>query len=183
NIDSVNLKNLNLTQDDIRYRGQLKADLATADPDFLNGDINIVNSLLAYNGERYALDSISLSAEATDSLKIINLTSEFLNATVYGNYKLTQLSVAVQDVIGTYYNPTKAVTTTSYDPQSFEFNAELTRSPFIRRVLPALTEMDPVTLFGNFSSEDKSINARLGASHVLYDGTLIDGVSFDINTA
>src|SRR5690606_14984434 len=63
--DSINLKNLKLTEDDIRYHGQLEADLATADPDFLNGDINIVNSLFSYNGERYALDSIRLSSEAT----------------------------------------------------------------------------------------------------------------------
>src|SRR5690606_36517525 len=58
NIDSINLKNLNLTQDEIRYHGQLEADLATADPDFLNGYVNLVNSSLSYNGKGYALDSI-----------------------------------------------------------------------------------------------------------------------------
>src|SRR5690606_29199181 len=141
NADSINLKNLKLTDDDIRYHGQLKADLATADPDYLNGDINIVNSLFSYNGDRYALDSISLSSEATDSLKIIGLESEFLNANIYGQYKLTQLSTAVQDVIRTYYNPTNITDTTTYDPQSFEFNAELTRSPLIQKIAPELIEI------------------------------------------
>ena len=183
NIDSIKLKNLNLTQDDIRYHGQLEADLATADPDYLNGDINIVNSLLLYNGEQYALDTIQLVSEATDSLKSINLSSEFLNANVFGKYKLTQMGTAVQDVIETYYNPTNSVDTTSYEPQNFDFNAELIRSPFIRRVVPELTEMDPITLFGNFNSDQKAINARIGASHILYDSTLVDDVSFDINTA
>src|SRR5690606_32331691 len=97
NIDSVNLQNLNLTQDDIRYHGQLEANLATADPDFLNGRINLVNSSLLYNGQGYALDSIQLISEATDSLKNINLVSEFLTATVFGNYKLTQVGTAIQD--------------------------------------------------------------------------------------
>src|SRR3546814_479397 len=32
-------------------------------------------------------------------------------------------------------------------------------------------------------SEVKSINMRLGAPHILYDGTLVDTVSFDVNTA
>src|SRR5690606_22718402 len=168
NADSINLKNLKLTDDDIRYHGQLKADLATADPDYLNGDINIVNSLFSYNGDRYALDSIRLSSEATDSLKIISLESEFLNAKVYGQYKLTQLSTAIQDVIRTYYNPTNAVDTSTYDPQNFEFSAEVTRSPLIQKMAPELTEMEPLTLFGNFASEEKSINARIGASHILY---------------
>ncbi|WP_165870345.1 translocation/assembly module TamB domain-containing protein [Albibacterium bauzanense] len=183
NADSINLKNLKLTEDDIRYHGQLEADLATADPDFLNGDINIINSLISYNGERYALDSIRLSSEATDSLKIIGLESEFLNANIYGQYKLTQLSTAIQDVIRTYYNPSSIIDTSTYDPQSFDFNAEVIRSPLIQEVLPELSEMEPITLFGNFASESKSINARIGASHILYGGTLVDGVSFDINTA
>src|SRR5690606_38693787 len=80
-------------------------------------------------------------------------------------------------------NPTNTISTASYDPQTFDFNAELVRSPLVERIVPALTEMDPVTLFGNFNSAERSINARLGASHILYDGTLIDTVSFDINTA
>lgn len=183
NIDSVNLKNLNLTQDDIRYHGQLEADLVTADPDYLNGDINVVNSRLLYKGEQYSLDTIQLVSEATDSLKSINLNSEFLNAAIFGKYRLTQLATAIQDVVEAYYNPTNKVDTTSYDPQVFDFNAELIRSPFIIRVVPELTEMDPVTLFGNFNSDQKAINARIGASHILYDSTLVDDVSFDINTA
>lgn len=183
NVDSLNLKNLNLVADDIRYHGRLEADLPTADPDYLNGDINVVNSLLLYNGERYALDSIKLHSEATDSLKFLNLEAEFMNAMVYGDYKLTQIGTAIQDVIETYYNPTNVIDTTSYDPQTFEFNAEIIRSPLIRRVAPALAEMEPITLFGNFASETKSLNARIGAPHVLYDSTLIDDVSFDINTA
>src|SRR5690606_26598769 len=106
-----------------------------------------------------------------------------MNAMVYGDYKLTQIGTAIQDVIETYYNPTNVIDTTSYDPQTFEFNAEIIRSPLIRRVAPALAEMEPITLFGNFASETKSLNARIGAPHVLYDSTLIDDVSFDINSA
>src|SRR5690606_21761413 len=89
----------------------------------------------------------------------------------------------MQDVIATYYNPSNIQDTSSYRPQTFDFNAEFVRSPFIRRMVPTLTEMDPVTLFGNFNSAERSLNARVGASHVLYDGTVIDDVSLDINTA
>lgn len=182
-VDSLNLKNLNLVADDIRYHGRMEVDLPTADPDYLNGDINVVNSLLLYNGERYALDSIKLHSEATDSLKLLNLEAEFMNAMVYGDYKLTQIGTAIKDVVETYYNPTNVVDTTSYDPQTFEFNAELIRSPLIIKIAPALSEMEPITLFGNFASENKSLNARIGAPHILYDSTLVDNVSFDINTA
>lgn len=182
-VDSLNMRNLNLTTDDIRYRGRLEADLPTADPDFLNGTVAIVKSDLIYKGEQFLLDSILLEATAADSLQTINLYSEFLTASVFGNYQLSQIGMAMQDVIATYYNPSNIQDTSSYRPQTFDFNAEFVRSPFIRRMVPGLTEMDPVTLFGNFDSQQRSLNARLGASHVLYDGTVIDDVSLDVNTA
>src|SRR5690606_13071249 len=54
-VDSINLKNLGLTNDNFRYHGQLLADFETADIDHLNGTIAIVNSSVAYNDERYSL--------------------------------------------------------------------------------------------------------------------------------
>ncbi len=181
--DSLNLKNLHITKDEIKYHGEIKGNFLTADPDFLNGHLYVVNSLLSYNGDVYPIDSISLTAEASDSLSLINLESEFLNAHIVGQYKLTELSAAVQAVLGSYYNPEQTVFTNEYSPQSFEFSAELIRSPLIRNLLPKLTEMDNIMLDGNFSSENKAINARLAAPHILYNDMLIDTVVFDLNTA
>jgi hypothetical protein len=182
-VDSIKLKNLNFTQDDIKYQGQLEGNFTTANPDFLNGHLYVVNSLLSYNGDVYPIDSISLTSEASDSFNLINLESEFLNAHLVGNYKLTELATAIQDVMASYYNPEQTSTTKEYSPQSFEFSAELNRSPLIENMLPALTEMNNITLDGNFSSAEKSINARLAAPHILYNGMLIDTVVFDLNTA
>jgi hypothetical protein len=182
-VDSVNLKYLKFTQDEIKYHGQIEGKFSTADPDFLNGHLYVVNSLLSYNGDLYPLDSISLTAEASDSLKIINLESEFLNAHIVGDYKLTELPTAIEDVLGTYYNPERKTITKEYSPQAFEFSATLIRSPFVRDLLPKLTEMKSINLDGNFNSADKSINARLASPHILYDGMLIDTVIFDLNTA
>jgi hypothetical protein len=182
-VDSVNLKNLKFTQDEIKYHGQVEGEFSTADPNFLNGHLFIINSLLSYNGDVYPIDSVSLTAEATESFKIINLESEFLNAHIVGDYKLTELPIAVEDVLGVYYNPEQKEITKVYSPQSFEFSATLIRSPLVRNLLPELTEMNPINLDGNFNSEYQSINARLAAPHILYNGMLIDTIVFDINTA
>lgn len=181
--DSINLKKLNFTDDDIRYHGKIEGEFSTADPDYLNGHLSIVNSELAYNGDTYPIDSISLTSEANDEFKFINLESGFLNAHIMGEYKLTELATAIQDVAQVYYNPEKIKVAKEYSPQAFEFSAELNRSPLIRNLFPTLTEMKNITLDGNFSSVDKSINARLAAPHTLYDGMLVDSVAFDLNTA
>ncbi|SEN10159.1 Family of unknown function [bacterium A37T11] len=183
--DTIKLKELKLTPDDIRYHGQLVADFSSANPDHLNGMLRVLNSSIFYNNAHYALDTLRLTAEAKDSTQRLIFDSEFLRAQMIGKYQLTALPLAFQDVIKTYYSPDTTHTgpVLKYAPQQFEFSAELIRSKTIQRLLPGLSEMQKVTLDGNFESTEKSINAKLLAPKIVYGGTIINDVGFDINTA
>lgn len=181
-VDSINLKNLRLMDDEFRYHGRLVADLETADIDYLNGTVDIVNSSIAYNDERYALDSVRLLAAAQDSSSLLQLRSEFLNAHIVGNFKLSELSASMQDIIAVYYQPDSVAPVFKYSPQQFDFSAQFTRSPFIKGLLPDLAEMEDVTLDGSFNSDEKLLLAKVTAPRIVYAGTTIDNVGFDINT-
>lgn len=181
-VDSVNLKNLGLLDDEFRYHGRLVADLETADIDYLNGTVDIVNSSIAYNDERYVLDTVRLRAAAQDSSTLMQLQSEFLNAHLVGNYKLSELSASMQDIVAMYYQPDSIAPVFEYSPQQFDFSAQFTRSRFIQGLVPDLTEMEDVTLDGSFNSDDKMLMAKAAAPHVVYAGTTIDDVGFDLNT-
>ncbi|MFD2969763.1 translocation/assembly module TamB domain-containing protein [Sphingobacterium bambusae] len=183
-IDSINLQNLKLMDQNFRYHGKIVADLETADPDFLNGSVIVSNSSIAYENDRYTLDTIALRASADSNRNTLVLNSEFLRAHLVGKYKLTQLGNSIQDIVQMYYNPKgEPATTLAYDPQNFEFSATLNNSRFIRDFLPDLEEMRDVTLDGTFDSESKSIMAKLIAPKILYGGTLIENVGVDLTTA
>jgi hypothetical protein len=189
-IDSLNTKNLKLTNDNIRFHGDFHANFDSADPDYLNGRIDLNKAIIAYNTDRYVLDTISLIAQSDTSQNLIQLRSEFLNAHMIGSYKLTSLATAFQDVLTTYYNPNPTInaktglpdTIPTYSPAQLEFGMTFRRSPLIIRVAPELTEMQPITLDGNFNSETKSINIKGVAPKAIYNGTEIQNVSFDLNT-
>ncbi len=181
-VDSVNLKNLGLLADDLRYHGRLVADLETADIDHLNGTVDIVNSSIAYNEERYMLDTVRLRAVAQDSSTMMQLQSEFLNAHMIGNYKLSELSASMQDIVAMYYQPDSVAPVFDYSPQRFDFSAQFTRSRFIQGLIPDLTELEDITLDGSFNSEDKMLLAKAIAPRVVYAGTTIDNAGFDLNT-
>lgn len=181
-VDSINLRNLGLMNDEFRYHGQLLADFETADIDHLNGTMSIVNSSVAYNEERYTLDTVMLRAVSEDSSNILQLNSEFLNAHMIGNFRLSELSASIQDIIAVYYQPDSIAPQFEYTPQRFDFSAQFTRSRFIRGLLPDLTDMDDITLDGSFNSEDKMLLAKATAPHLIYAGTTVDGVGFDLNT-
>lgn len=183
-LDSINLKNLKIMNDDFRYHGRVIADFETANPDFLNGTITISNSSLAYNDTRLTLDDVLLKATADSNRNTLILNSEFLRAHLVGRYKLTELSSSVKDIIYMYYNPQQvAHLPEDYSAQNFEFSATLNHSRFIRDLLPELEEMQIVTLDGTFNSNSKNIMAKLLAPKIVYDGTVLEDISLDVTTA
>lgn len=181
-INSINLKNLNLMDDELRYHGKIIADFETADINHLNGSIQIQESSIAYNDDRYVLSQVELKANASDSANVIQLDSEILDAHMTGKFTLTELPKAIQDIVEVYYKPDTLATDYVYTPQQFDFSARLKRSRFLRDFLPDLTEMRDVTLDVSFNSEDKFILAKALAPKIVYGGTDIEEVGIDITT-
>lgn len=182
-IDSVNLKNLKLMDDNFRYHGKINLDLATADLNHLNGDLFVTQSSIAYNDARYALDTISITATADTARNTLVLKSEFLRAHLVGKYKLTELAASLQDVAKVYYNPKNDVRSPlKYEDQNFEFSATLNNSRFLRDFLPGLEKMDDISLDGTFDSRQKSIMAKLVAPTLIYEGIEVRDVGLDIIT-
>ncbi|PVH26466.1 translocation/assembly module TamB domain-containing protein [Sphingobacterium corticibacter] len=181
-IDSVNLQNLKLMDDDFRYHGKVVADFETLDIDYLNGSLKVLNSNIAHNADRYYLDTLALTASTTAERSRILFNSEFLNAHLVGNYRLSELGTSIQDIVRVYYNPTNVVDTTSYSPQRFEFSARVNHSRIIRELVPDLEEMRDITLDGTFDSETKTLIAKLLAPKLIYSGTEVENVGADIIT-
>lgn len=182
-IDSVNLQNLKLMNDNLRYHGRIKGDFQTADLDHLNGNISITQSAIAYNQDRYSLDEIVLSATSDSSRNTILLKSELLNAHLVGKFKLTELPTAIQDVAKVYYNPNNdPPSLVKYQEQNFEFSATLNNSRFIREFFPELEKLDNISLDGTFNSREKSLMAKLVAPELIYSGIEIQDVGIDIIT-
>lgn len=182
-IDSVNLKNLKLMDDNFRYHGKVDLDLTTADLNHLNGKLSISQSSIAFNEERYALDTIAIAAVADTNRNTLVLKSEFLKAHLVGKYQLTELTSALQDVAKIYYNPNNDRSQQlSYEKQNFEFSATLNNSRFLRDFFPGLEKMDDISLDGTFDSQQKSIMAKLIAPTLIYDGIEVKDVGLDIIT-
>lgn len=181
-INSINFKNLNLMEDELRYHGRVILDFETADINYLNGFIQIKESSIAYNDERYVLSQVDLTAKATDTTHVIQLNSEIVDAHMTGHFTLTELPKAIQDIVAVYYQPDSTQVQYTYEPQQFAFSARLKRSRFVRDFLPELTEMRDVTLDMSFNSEDKFILAKVLAPKIVYGGTEIEDVGVDITT-
>lgn len=182
-VDSINLQNLKLMDEDFRYHGKLVADIETADIDHLNGTVNVINSSIAYDKNRFVLDTISLVALADSNRNQLIFDSAPLKAQMAGKFKLSQLSHAIEDIVRIYYNPYKLPSDTlEHEAQNFEFSARLVHSAVIKEFVPELERLDPITLDGNFDSETQTLIAKLIAPKVIYNDMTFDKIGVDVIT-
>ncbi|MDQ3017252.1 MAG: translocation/assembly module TamB, partial [Bacteroidota bacterium] len=183
NLDTLNLLPLKLNDKDLSLKGQIIADLETADQDYLNGTINITDAIIRLEDKRYKLDTISIVSVATEGEDSLHIYSELLTARFKGNYNLTKVWPAMQQSIDNYFDTTPARDSTiAYDPQQLEFNIRIIRSPLVEELLPDLTEMEDAVIEGNFDSTTDEIVVKGSAPRMMYKDFVIDNFGLDINT-
>ncbi|MDN5285165.1 MAG: translocation/assembly module TamB [Mucilaginibacter sp.] len=208
-VDSINLQKLNFVKDEMRFHGKLYANIPTADPDYLNGNILATDLLVVNKGQRIQLDTVSLISTANADSSTIHLKTPVLTANMAGKYKLTQIADALQDVINKYFNTAIAggqqvaeknqkskvkglksklstqnsALKTHYSPQQFAFDARLIKTPLLTQFAPDLKQLDPVLLKGSFNSETGELIVNGSIPKVVYGTNTINNAKLDINTA
>ena len=183
NVDSLNLQKLNFYSDDFRFRGKIVADLETADPDYLNGEILLTNALMVTQGKRVDLDSVSAVSTANADSNTLKIRSEFLNANASGKYKLTQIGPAIQSTLNRYYNPDGATVTTrvSGPAQYMKFDMQVQNNPLVQQFVPAIKEMSTISLAGNFNNQTGALNVQGTAPRLVYGAYDFNNLTFNIS--
>ncbi|TDH26198.1 translocation/assembly module TamB [Segetibacter sp. 3557_3] len=180
-IDSVNTKALNFTPDAIIYHGNIIADFPELNPDALAGSLFVTNSVLLMNGQRLVMDSISMLAGYENGNQTVDLKTDFVNARLDGNFKLTQLGNIIQQSIQPYFAVIPASKPIPTDPYNLNVNVSIVNHPTLQGFAPELTRMDPVTLTGNFSNTS-GWKADLNAPLIVYGTNTISGVALNAAT-
>ncbi|HSU52300.1 MAG TPA: translocation/assembly module TamB domain-containing protein, partial [Segetibacter sp.] len=178
-IDSIKTLPLHLTPNSIFYRGKIQANVPELNLDALNGQIFVLNSLLVMNGQRVAVDTLSVIASNENNQETIALKTDFINATIQGQYKLQQLGDIMMETIQPYY----AINTTgaplaNVDPYNFTINANVFDHPTLHAFAPDIKRFDGITLKSNFSSSE-GWSADLSAPNIIYGTNTINGLSLN----
>ncbi|HRQ49170.1 MAG TPA: hypothetical protein PLR74_01445, partial [Agriterribacter sp.] len=164
-VDSIKLKELNLSNDMIVYHGKISGDFSNTNPDSLNGSLLILQSLLVHNQQRIAMDSIQLLAGLQDSIQSLRFRSDVFNAEMKGKYKLTEMGTVMQHAIEPYFSTdSNRSAPAQISPYDFTINAQLINKPVLKIFIDSLQRLDTVTIQSHF--DDKSWNALVTAPAV-----------------
>ncbi|HOY19823.1 MAG TPA: translocation/assembly module TamB domain-containing protein, partial [Haliscomenobacter sp.] len=182
NIDSIKTGPLHLTTDPIVYRGVIHADVPALNLDSLNGQIYLLHSLLISNNQRVNIDSIELVASSKDGQQSLDLSTNFAQARLSGQYKLTQLGDIFTQAIQPYF----AIVSSSSLPDTslvYDFSLQATVSDHvaIQAFLPDLQRMEDIVLDAHFSSASGWF-ANLSSPNIAYGANRISGLKLRAQT-
>ncbi|KIO52827.1 translocation/assembly module TamB domain-containing protein [Flavobacterium hibernum] len=176
NLDIADLEKLNLHAGPMKLRGNVDADIANSNPDFLNGKVFLSNIQVAQGAEPIVLDSMSVIAFADNNRNNIKISSQFLKAEVDGKYKLTTLSAAIKKSLSKYMDLKNPKVNGESDEQRLAFTLKIDNDPLLFKLVPKLTSLEPIILTGKYNNVVDSLAIKGTIPKIVYGGnTISDG--------
>src|SRR5690606_24997930 len=174
----VDLEKLNFASSELKVAGLAVLDFPTASPDYLSGSAQIASLQVAVNGKLINMDTITLVAEATDSMNRLKFRSDIIDASLDGQYQLTQIGQAFINEIGKYYAFAPEEKT---GPQRMQFSIVIHDSKLLKEFVPSLHGFAPAYLNGILNTETDSLRVNAGFPHIVYDSFDIKDITFNID--
>ncbi len=182
-LDSANVQKLGFSSSELRLHGKIVADIPVADPDHLNGIINMTDLLINTKGQRIKLDSINVVAKSTADSSTLDVRSQILTAHLGGQYKLTEIGGALQAEVSKYFNiGTPNTAQVKYSPEHLNFNITVVKTPFIKQFVPDLKQLDPVAINGSFDSQQGKLVINGRVPKVVYGTNVVSNIKLAVNT-
>lgn len=100
---TLNLKPLGLTNDDISLTGLLDFNFKGSNIDNFQGFARITDAILLDNGRPLSFDSLTVASSEYEGRKILTLSTNELEASINGNFRIMELPTAFQLFLNRYY--------------------------------------------------------------------------------
>jgi hypothetical protein len=177
-LKNIDLQRLNFSPTEFKVAGVLKADVPSADPDYLNADVSLTSLQLVKEGQMINVDTILLHSEATADHNLLTLRSEVLSAKLDGKYQLTNIAPAMINQINKYY---KFGEVTKIPDQRFRFAVSFYNSKLLQKFVPTLTTFSPAQMNGLIDTQKDSLLMNASFPQVVYGDYRVDSTTLVLN--
>lgn len=176
NLDIADLEKLNLHAGPMKLRGNVDADIANSNPNFLNGKVFLSNVQILQDKEPIVLDSVRIIAFSDNTRNNIKISSQFLKAEVDGKYKLTTLTAAIKKSLSKYIDLKTPKANGESDEQRLAFTVTVDNDPILFKLISKLTGLEPIKITGKYNNVTDSLEIRGIIPRIVYaENTISDG--------
>lgn len=151
NVDTINLQKLNFSSKFYGFSGKINANFSGINVDDLDGTASIQNLAISNDTASYHTDSIVLEANPSGTTgKLLRLQSEFLTATIEGDYNTADLPKLMENFVNDYF-PIDQLMSSIDTPAELAVESDQSRRELPDQSFTALIQLDdPVPLLGLF---------------------------------
>lgn len=176
-VKKANLKNLNLTKDDISFSGKLNLDFTGSNIDNFLGKANITDASLTRDGSPLPFDSLIISSSYNDNVKTLSARSNEFEGNITGNFTLGDLPNTFTLFLNKYY-PTY-VHAPRHIPQNESFTFDFTTynvEDYLKLVDTSLTGFNNSHLAGKLNTSDNELVLNANVPQFKYKDYNFDDV-------
>ena len=185
-VHKANLTNLNIIHRDNSASISTHAELRC-----IGNKLDNLQGSLLFDSTKYiefprgiTINHLALHAEENQQHKRIRLESDFADASMTGNFKLSQIFSSAAFVLSQYIPAIKVKNSSSLDDQTFDYTIDLKETRGVLDVLmPDLSINAGTHLEGHFSTISNDFTSVLRSDEVIYKGVKFDGVNVTGNTS
>ena len=174
-LDSILMQPLGFTSTDLRVHGNVIADIPVADMKAPQGTIQIAELVVANDGKRYAADTITVTAAASDTGQVLTLHSQVAVATLAGRYHLSTIAAGVMQVVDKYYNT--GVDSTVQSKDQWTLTAAVIPDSLLFAFVPALVGTDTMTMNASFDGPAQKLGLLVKAPRIKMGEQVIDSLT------
>ncbi|RZL15275.1 MAG: translocation/assembly module TamB, partial [Pedobacter sp.] len=174
----ADLQQLNFATTEFKVAGNIKADIITADPDHLNGDVFATGLQIVKEGRRINVDTISIHSVATARTDSLKVRSEILSLDVDGDYQLTKVGNAIINQVNKYYS---FGTVVPVPDQRIRFKLNIYNSKLLKDFVPTLTTFSPGTITGLIDTQKDSLRLNASFPQVVYGDLKVDSTRLTVS--
>lgn len=194
-VDTVNLKNLNLSPIDYGVSAKIVSDLKGNSADNLKGDLAIQDLYFSTEAETFYADTMTLKAQRTSAKeRKLTFNSDILNFRLEGDYNTADFPILLTNFMNDFFpvdnfmSSKDTPTELALEPrkqknlpdQNFEFEFGIRDPiPLTRLFVPELEQMDTAYLVGKFDSSKKFMEIKSSLPELVYSGMKIENINLN----
>lgn len=161
-VQKANLKNLNLTNDDLAFAGKFNLNFTGNSIDNFLGHANITDATLTKDGSPLPFDSLSISSEYFNGVKTLRARSNEFEGNITGKFSIIELPDAFKLFLNKYYPsyiqpPTKLP---ENDSLSFDITTRYV-DQYVKLIDSSLAGFDNSHIYGNLRTKDNELGLNM----------------------
>ncbi|MBD0294927.1 MAG: translocation/assembly module TamB [Flavisolibacter sp.] len=180
-VDSVKAHNLGFATEQTIFRGKIVGNVTSLNLDYLDADVMLTNALFVSGTNRLPLDTVHLVSGHTDTAQFIRLTSPIANASMEGQYRISELGTIIQQNLQPYFSVTAGQRLPAVKPYDFRFRLDVGNSPALSSFVPDLKFVEPLHAEGRIAT-GQGIQALVTTPGIDYQTNQIRGLNVTVAT-